>query len=117
MPNASAFSSPECETAGTVEQHVVHGIADAAAHGAEPEVGELPGRQTQSSAPTGLDIALDAEHELSRLPVVAVLHTTRNRGGLARLIIDTTPAVSEVSAEIGEPAQLSRALSGYGFTV
>src|ERR1700759_4785513 len=35
----------ERKTAGAVEQNVVEGIADPAAHGAEPGVRELPGRK------------------------------------------------------------------------
>src|ERR1700674_5870042 len=63
----------ERQTPGAVEEDIAEGIAGPAAHCAEPRIGELPGRKCIVGA-GGLDVAFEAEHPWTPLPVVAGLN-------------------------------------------
>src|SRR5260221_8609115 len=90
----------EGEAAGAIKQHVAERIADPAAHRAEPGVGELPRREGIVSAGR-LDIAFDTEHPRTLLPVVTSLNAACEAQRLGRIVVDRTPSIAEVAAEIG----------------
>src|SRR5665647_578155 len=115
---ALAAQFAERQTRGAVEEDVVEGIAATAAHGAEPGIGKLPGRERILGAGR-LDVALDAEHPWTGLPVVAGLHAALESRRLGRVVVDRAPAIAEIAAEIGTcPAiGIERLIDGVGSAV
>src|SRR6266446_3984053 len=90
----------ECQTAGAEEQNVAEGIAGPAAHCAEPRVREFPGCKCIFGA-AGLDVAFEAEHPRSGLPIVTDLGATHKTRRLGQIVIDRAPGIAEIGAEIG----------------
>src|SRR6266550_4859056 len=90
----------ERQTAGAEEQNVAEGIAGPAAHRAEPRVREFPGCKCVVSA-GGLDVAFDAEHPRSGLPVVTDLGAADKTRRPGRIVIDRAPGIAQIGAEIG----------------
>src|SRR3990170_8424157 len=95
-PESLAAQFAERQTAGAVEEDVVEGVAGAAAHGAEPWIGEFPGCEGIVGAGK-LDVAFKAEHPGAGLPVVAGLHAARQTRWLGRIVVDRTPSIAEIA--------------------
>src|SRR4030095_4212769 len=92
---AAAKDDPE----RAVDEDVAEGIAEPAAHRAEPRVGEPPGREAILRA-RDIEIGLATEHEIAGLPVVAAAHAARDAGGLRRVVGGVAPLIAELAAEI-----------------
>src|ERR1700751_2919789 len=73
------------EACGAVEQDVVEGVAGTATQRAEPGVGEFPGREGVVGA-AQLDVALDAEHPTSALPIVTRLSPADETRRFGRIV-------------------------------
>src|SRR6266446_2776377 len=105
----------ERQTAGAEQQNVAEGIAGPAAHRAEPGIREFPGCKCVVSA-GGLDVAFDAEHPRSGLPVVTDLGAADKTRRPGRIVIDRAPGIAQIGAEIGTgPAvEIERLVDGIG---
>src|ERR1700742_1793312 len=89
----------ERQTASAVEQDVAEGVADPAARRSKPGVGELPGRE-RIFGTADLDVAFHAEHQRTRLPIVAALDTALQARRIGRIVVDRAPGPAEIGAEV-----------------
>ena len=92
----------EGQTARAEEQDVVERETGATANRTEPGVGKFPRREGLFGAGR-LDVAFETEYPGAPglLPIVPSLNAARDSRRLGRIVVDRTPGIAEVAAEIG----------------
>ena len=87
------------ETASRVDEDVVERKASASAQRAEPGIGEFPRGESVIRA-GALDIGFRAQHDRTRLPVVAELAATGETGRFRAAVGDGAPLVAGIEAGV-----------------